>query len=85
MRDAEAGHRNIMFPTLRNLEKLRRARNVEDALARAAREPVVTVLPKIVETERGPVIRIPEAAGYDVNEIPFVMPGPPPGRRSAPD
>ncbi len=78
MEDAAAERRNIMFPTLRNLEKLRRAANVEDALARAARDPIVTVLPRVVETERGRMLRIPEAAGYDVNEIPFV----PPGRRS---
>lgn len=77
MADGAAGTRNIMFPTLRNLEKLRRASSVEDALARAARDPIVTVLPRVVETERGRVLRIPEAAGYDVNEIPFVPPKPP--------
>ncbi len=74
MRDAERGDRPIMFPQLRNIEKLRRASSTDDALARAAAEPVVTVLPRIVETESGRVLRIPEAAGYDVNEIPFVPP-----------
>ena len=68
-----------MFPTLRNLEKLRRASGVDDALTRAASEPIVTVLPKIVETERGRMLRIPETAGYEINEIPFVPPRPGPG------
>lgn len=77
MTDGAAGTRNLMFPTLRNLEKLRRASSVEDALARAARDPIVTVLPRVVETERGRMLQIPEAAGYDVNEIPFVPPKPP--------
>jgi 8-oxo-dGTP pyrophosphatase MutT (NUDIX family) len=66
--DARAKRRSIIFPTLRNLVKLGRSGTVAEALARARREPIVTVLPTIGRGAKGPVIRIPEAAGYDVVE-----------------
>jgi 8-oxo-dGTP pyrophosphatase MutT (NUDIX family) len=69
--EARAGQRNIIFPTLRNLIKLGRSRSVAEALERARREPLVTVLPTVGRGAAGPVIRIPAEAGYDLTEAPL--------------
>jgi 8-oxo-dGTP pyrophosphatase MutT (NUDIX family) len=69
--DARARRRPIIFPTLRNLIKLARAESVADAVARARREPIVTVLPTVGRGADGPVIRIPPEAGYDISEAPL--------------
>ena len=66
--DAKAGQRPIIFPTLRNVVKLARATSVADAIERARRAPVVTVLPTVGRGEHGPVIRIPAEADYDITE-----------------
>jgi 8-oxo-dGTP pyrophosphatase MutT (NUDIX family) len=69
--DARARIRPIIFPTLRNLIKLARSHGVAEALERARREPVVTVLPTVGRGANGPVIRIPAEAGYDITEAPL--------------
>jgi len=69
--DARAKRRSIIFPTLRNLVKLGRSHSVAEALERARREPVVTVLPAVARGPSGPVIRIPREAGYDLDEAPL--------------
>ncbi len=69
--DAKAKRRMIIFPTLRNLIKLARSKNVAEAIERARREPVVTVLPTVGKGTHGPVIRIPAEAGYDISEAPL--------------
>ncbi|HTO52766.1 MAG TPA: NUDIX domain-containing protein [Myxococcota bacterium] len=69
--DAHAKRRSIIFPTLRNLVKLGRSRSVAEALERARREPIVTVLPRVARGADGPVIRIPPEAGYDLDEAPI--------------
>ena len=69
--DARAKRRSIIFPTLRNLVKLGRSRSVAEALERARREPIVTVLPKVGRGASGPLIRIPPEAGYDIVEAPI--------------
>ncbi len=80
---AEEGRRTIIFPTLLNLKKLGRSGNVEEALGRARREPVVTVLPKPERGPEGSFVRIPEAAGYGVTRTP-VPSGGTPHRRETP-
>ncbi len=67
---AERGERTIIFPTLMNLKKLARSERVEDALAAARAEPVVTVFPRMARTEAGTVMRIPAEAGYGISEVP---------------
>lgn len=69
--DAQAKRRSIIFPTLRNLVKLARSSGVADALDRARRAPVVTVLPTVGRGVDGPVIRIPAEADYDLTEAPL--------------
>jgi hypothetical protein len=69
--EAEAGRRTIIFPTLQNVKKLGRAKSVADALAAARREPIVTVLPRVLKTERGMRFSIPPEAGYEFTEGPL--------------
>lgn len=67
--EAEAGKRTIIFPTRVNLEKLGRSANIAEAFAAAARDPIVTVLPKTRKTPEGRVMMIPIEAGYGFDEI----------------
>jgi 8-oxo-dGTP pyrophosphatase MutT (NUDIX family) len=68
--EADAGRRTIIFPTLQNVKKLGRSASVAEALAAARRDPIVTVLPRVVRTEQGSMLRIPAEAGYEVSEAP---------------
>ncbi|KCZ94594.1 NUDIX hydrolase [Hyphomonas johnsonii] len=59
------GKATIIFPTRMNLRKLARATSVADAASRYAREPVVSVLPRVGKDETGQAcLIIPEEAGY---------------------
>lgn len=69
--DYEAGRRTIIFPTRLNLGKLGRSSTAADALATARASTVVTVLPQVVETPNGRVVRIPKEADYGVHEVDF--------------
>jgi 8-oxo-dGTP pyrophosphatase MutT (NUDIX family) len=65
--DRDAGRRTIIFPTLLNLRRLGESRSVAEAIARAHRQPVVTVLPRMERDGRGNrTLRIPPEAGYTV-------------------
>jgi 8-oxo-dGTP pyrophosphatase MutT (NUDIX family) len=68
--EAAAGRRTVIFPTLQNVKKLGRSGSVTEALAAARSAPIVTVLPRVVETERGSMLRIPVEAGYELSEAP---------------
>jgi 8-oxo-dGTP pyrophosphatase MutT (NUDIX family) len=69
--DADAGRCTIVFPTRLNLMKLGRSHGVGEALARAREATIVTVMPRIDQTEAGPMLRIPAEADYDVLETPL--------------
>jgi 8-oxo-dGTP pyrophosphatase MutT (NUDIX family) len=73
----KAGQKNVVFATRLNLSKLGRSDTVAGALAAAAADTIVTVLPELGETDDGPVLRIPMEAGYNVHEVPLheVSPG----------
>jgi 8-oxo-dGTP pyrophosphatase MutT (NUDIX family) len=66
--EAEAGRRTIIFPTLLNLRKLGRSRSVAEALERARRAPLVTVVPRVERRSGRAVVCIPPEADYDVTE-----------------
>jgi 8-oxo-dGTP pyrophosphatase MutT (NUDIX family) len=68
--EAEAGRRTIIFPTLLNVMKLGQNDSVEDVLAAARADPIVTVMPEVVQTDRGPMMRLPPNAGYEITEAP---------------
>lgn len=68
--EADAGKWHVMFPTRMNLERVGKAKTVDEALASAAGIPIVPILPELVDkVEGGRRLRIPEAAGYGVSEV----------------
>jgi 8-oxo-dGTP pyrophosphatase MutT (NUDIX family) len=69
--EAESGRRTIIFPTLLNVKKLGRSASVAEAIAAARRDPIVTVLPRVADTERGKMMLIPIEAGYELSEAPL--------------
>ncbi|MFI5316324.1 MAG: NUDIX domain-containing protein [Myxococcota bacterium] len=65
LREAEAGRRTIIYPTLMNLVRLAESRDVAAALARARAQPIVTVQPALARRADGkPELSIPADAGY---------------------
>ena len=67
--EASAGRRTVIFATEMNLAKLANSATVADALARARRDPIVTVMPEVLFVAGGRRLRIPAAAGYGVTEV----------------
>lgn len=68
LEQAAAGTRTVIFPTLRNVEKLACCDSVSDALAAAAEAPVVRVLPWTERRDDGTYLCIQREAGYAVSE-----------------
>jgi 8-oxo-dGTP pyrophosphatase MutT (NUDIX family) len=68
LEQAAAGTRTVIFPTLRNVEKLATFPTVADALSAAAASAVVRVLPWIERRDDGAWLCIPREAGYAVSE-----------------
>ena len=66
--DAAAGKRTVIFPTLRNIEKLGNSGSVSEALSAAAESTPVMVLPWTEQRDDGTYLCIPVEAGYDVSE-----------------
>ena len=66
--DAAAGTRTVIFPTLRNIEKLGRHATAAEAIAAAVASPTVRVLPWTERRDDGTYLCIPVEADYDVSE-----------------
>lgn len=62
--EAAEGKWTIIFPTRMNLLKLARSRTVAEAIETARTAPIICVQPWIEQTSEGPVLCIPEEAGY---------------------
>ena len=62
---AARGERTIIFPTLRNLEKLATFDSVEQALEETPRHPVIPVTPWTEKRQDGTYLLIPDNAGYE--------------------
>ena len=75
LREADAGRAILLFPTRLTLLKLGRSRSAEEALARAGREPVVTVQPVMTVEGGERVIRIGADSGYEPTEMRFAARG----------
>ena len=60
----DAGPRTLNFATFMNLSRLARHAGAAEAVAAAARAPIVTVMPWTTTTEAGPMLSIPPEAGY---------------------
>lgn len=69
--EADEGKWTVIFPTRLNVEKLGEASTVAEALDRARKDTIVTVLPEVTRGDNGPVLRIPAEAGYSVVEAPL--------------
>lgn len=65
--DAQAGKRIIIFPTLRNIEKLACSTSVTEAIDAAVENPVVSVIPWTEQRDDGKYLCIQPEAGYAVN------------------
>ncbi|HTK96558.1 MAG TPA: hypothetical protein VL379_00935 [Pseudomonadales bacterium] len=65
---AASGKYTVIFPTLRQVEKLGHDKSPADAVARARRSPIVTVTPWTEQRSDGQYLCIPIEAGYDVSE-----------------
>jgi 8-oxo-dGTP pyrophosphatase MutT (NUDIX family) len=69
--EAEALALGLMLPTWANLRRLAKSPSASAALAQARATPVVTVLPWLdTQAQGGPMMRIPEDAGYDIVSYP---------------
>jgi 8-oxo-dGTP pyrophosphatase MutT (NUDIX family) len=64
--DADAGRARIIFPTRRNLERLARFDDIEDAIADAAAHPIRAITPWIEERSGEQHLCIPDDLGYPV-------------------
>lgn len=71
LEDAAQGRHQIIFPTMRNLERLGKLASFADALAHAADHPVETITPHIEERDGEPWLCIPEGRGYPVTAAPL--------------
>ena len=65
---ARAKQRQMIFPTLCNLQTLAGFADAEEALAASHARPVVTVLPVLNERDGKRFLVIPKAAGYEQSE-----------------
>jgi len=65
---ARTGQRTIIFPTLRNIEKLGNYATVAEAIAGTRESQVVKVLPWTERRDDGTFLCIPLEAGYAVSE-----------------
>jgi 8-oxo-dGTP pyrophosphatase MutT (NUDIX family) len=67
--DALAAHKRgdllLVFPTIKNLERLGETGSVADTLAAARERPVVAVQPRVVIRDAGAEILLPGEPGYD--------------------
>ncbi|MCJ2183804.1 NUDIX domain-containing protein [Novosphingobium sp. 1949] len=68
---AERGEIAVIFPTLRNLERLARFASHEEALADLARRAVRRIHPVIDKRADGPWLTIPDDQGYPVTAQPL--------------
>ena len=66
--EAAAGKRTVIFPTLRNIEKLAHWQSVDEAIETTTKNAVIPVLPWTEQREDGNYLCIPIEAGYDISE-----------------
>ena len=66
--EAASGQRTVIFPTLRNIEKLAESATVQAAISAARDSAIVTVTPWTEKREDGVWLRIPVEAGYRTSE-----------------
>ncbi|MEZ5597611.1 MAG: NUDIX domain-containing protein [Pseudomonadales bacterium] len=65
---AREGTRTVIFPTLRNLERLSRFDSIADAIAECGQQAVIPIEPWTEKRADGTWLCIPDNAGYDIRE-----------------
>ncbi len=68
LEEANSGKRTVIFPTLRNIEKLAAWTDCNSAISATAAADIVPVLPWTEQREDGNYLCIPVEAGYAVSE-----------------
>lgn len=71
LRLAELGQRRIIFPTRMNLQRLAESGSVAQAKAAARARPMSVVTPHVEQRPGGPMLVLPEEAGYGRVEEPL--------------
>ncbi|MFV0644394.1 MAG: NUDIX hydrolase [Sphingomonadaceae bacterium] len=71
LKRAEQNNLKIIFPTLRNLERLGQFRTFAEARAHAAEYEVQPITPRVVVEDGKKWLTIPDNAGYPVSREPF--------------
>lgn len=71
LQDAKSGRYTLVFATERNLWKLSQFASVAVALDAARASRIVTVMPELVGSESGRVLKVPAAAGYGGEAFPI--------------
>lgn len=66
--DAASKKRTVIFPTLRNVEKLAQYKSVDEALTKTRTSRIVPVLPWTEDRPDGRYLCIPKEAGYAISE-----------------
>ena len=67
--DGESGKRAIIFPTMRNIAKLKESKTVEQALKQARQAELITIEPWSEQRGDGTYLCIDPKAGYDISAI----------------
>ena len=67
---AERGERYLMLPTFVLLSQFAEYDNAAAALAAERKRTISTVMPKIIQTDEGLYIRVPDTLGRDPSTIP---------------
>jgi 8-oxo-dGTP pyrophosphatase MutT (NUDIX family) len=65
----KSGQRTMLVATLLNVRRLGASATIADALQAARLQPIVTVLPELIQQPSGRMLRIPADAGYGVTEV----------------
>lgn len=66
MKGAKDGTYTVIFPTMMNIEYLKRYSSTDEAIEGSKNTPTVTVLPEVEVTEEGKFLNIPKEADYSL-------------------
>lgn len=67
--DGQSGKRAIIFPTMRNIAKLKESKTIEQVLRQAREAELITIEPWSEQRSDGTYLCIDPKAGYDVSAI----------------
>ena len=68
LKDAENQRKSVLFPTRMNISKLSNYNSVNNAITKIKQSKIVTVMPEIINEEKGVFLHIPKEAGYGITK-----------------